>query len=95
MSVLTEQETIVILNRAEMRDGHFTISTTDPFAYRRLLKRLKGWDYKVEELSKDSWQFVIPTQAYSPRTFGLKSSRTLAQSEARKGTMPNFLGAKA
>lgn len=75
MSALVERETIVLLNKADMRDGFFTITTTDPHAYKRIVRRLQGWDYKTKELGHESWQFTVPTAAASPVSLGVKKYR--------------------
>lgn len=74
-----EEETIILLNEDELKDGYFTFSTSIPSHYRRLVRRVGAKNILETEVWKNpkgrdaSWIVKVKASMLSKTTFGIKN----------------------
>ncbi len=72
-----DRETIICLNRADMRDGFFVFGTSEATDFRRLCRRIGGPDnlrrLKVSMCEGTAvwWDCEVPVEYMSRRTWGI------------------------
>jgi hypothetical protein len=81
---MRDEETIILLNQEEMREGYFTFGTSVPREYKRLIKRIGGVNkLKSLNLSKTPSGVVtwydckVPIEYYFRNTFAIGKRRVI------------------
>lgn len=74
-----ELETIILFNRADSKDGYFTVSTSIKSNADKIKKRVG--EHNIKDLKIDYsrasnepiyWQFTLPIQCYSRSSYGIR-----------------------
>lgn len=88
-SPIEEQETIILLNTFEIREGFFRFSTNRLLDWKRLLRRVGGegslLDIERNILGKRvlGWSCRVPIKFLSRTTFGIKIPRAKMSDERK------------
>ena len=78
----SEQETIIVVNQADIRDGYFRFNTTRRKDFERLCKRVGGKENllatsegKDKDGSVTSWRCKVPARFWKAAAFGIGIKR--------------------
>ena len=85
-----ETETVITLNREDLKLGFFTVWTADRLVFDRLMRRIGGRD-KIKFLRigrangrERSWDMEIPVEFLNMRTFAIGARKAKRLSEAQR-----------
>ena len=79
-----EQETHIVMNKADAAEGYFRFSTTVKSDYLRLIKRIGGQDklINLKMATKDAdpveWICKVPIAYFRKTTFGVGKARRIS-----------------
>ena len=76
----SEKETLILINKADSREGFFLVSTSNQSDYKRLIKRVGAANVLSvkERMSQNrtvQWEVKLPIQYLSKTTFGIRRDR--------------------
>ena len=88
----SENETIIILNKADIREGFFRFSTSSKVDFSRLCKRIGG-EQSLRKLTLSTqengvkiveWICEVPIEFLSMTTFGIRMKNKMSFEERKK-----------